>query len=469
MVDILSIPRLDIYKNLFRQNNFDFITCTNEGKHVKQDIALQYLVDSVTNEVGYGGAAGGAKSWTGCAWLLFMCLVYPETKYFIAREELKRLKDSTLLTFFKVCKTYYVKLDIDFWYHGTDHCILFANGSRIDLLEVAFKPSDPLFERYGSSEYTCGWFEEAGEIHFLAYDTLKSRCGRQYNDRYNISPTVFVTFNPKKNFVYSYFYKKDKEKQLPAHIVFIKALLYDNPFREKDYEKQLKNMTSKAQKERLLFGNFEYDDDPTVLCGYDAICDIFTNEHINPTGQKRVSADLAMQGRDKFIAAYWDGLVCKIALDQPISTGKSIETDLKRLLEKNSVSRSNTIVDSDGLGAYLESYLEGIKEFHGGAAAIHKLEYANLKAECAYKLAEFINDGKLKVICTPEQRECIIEELSVLKADSVDNDETKKRIIKKEVMKELIGHSPDYLDVLIMGMWYHCAKPLATTSVHQRS
>ena len=114
MVDILSIPRLDIYKNLFRQNNFDFITCTNEGKHVKQDIALQYLVDSVTNEVGYGGAAGGAKSWTGCAWLLFMCLVYPETKYFIAREELKRLKDSTLLTFFKVCKTYHVKLDIDF-------------------------------------------------------------------------------------------------------------------------------------------------------------------------------------------------------------------------------------------------------------------------------------------------------------------------------------------------------------------
>lgn len=468
MVDILSIPRLDIYKNLFRQKDFDFITCTKGGKHVKQEQALQYLIDSVTNEVGYGGAAGGAKSWTGCCWLLFMCLVYPETKYFIAREELKRLKDSTLITFFKVCKAYHVKIDVDFKYHGTDHCILFANGSRIDLLEVAFKPSDPLFERYGSSEYTCGWFEEAGEIHFLAYDTLKSRCGRQYNDRYNISPTVFVTFNPKKNFVYSYFYKRDKDKQLPGHIVFIKALLYDNPFREKDYEKQLKNMTSKAQKERLLFGNFEYDDDPAILCNYDSICDVFTNEHIKPTGLKRVSADLAMQGRDKFIAAYWDGLVCKIAIDQPKSTGKSIEADLKKLIEKNGVSRSNTIVDSDGLGAYLESYLEGIKEFHGGAAAIHKLEFANLKAECAYKLAEFINDGKLKIICTPEQRESIIEELSVLKSESVDKDETKKRIIKKEVMKELIGHSPDYLDVLIMGMWYHCAKPLAATSVYQR-
>ena len=467
MVDILSIPRLGIYKKLFSLGDFGFITTHKGNVHKKQELALKHLTDRVTKEVGYGGAAGGAKSWTGCTWLVFMSLCFPETKYFIAREELKRLKDSTLITFFKVCKEYGVKQGVDFRYNGQDHCIIFTNGSRIDLLEVAFKPSDPLFERYGSSEYTCGWFEEVGEIHFLAYDTLKSRCGRQYNDKYGITPTAFATFNPKKNFVYTYFYRRDKQNELPAHIVFIKALLYDNPFREQDYEQQLKNMTSKSQKERLLHGNFEYDDDPTVLCDYDRILDLFTNHHIKPTGVKSISADLAMQGRDKFIAGLFDGMVCTIKLDQPKSTGLSIQTDLQALMTDNGVPRSKTIADSDGMGNYLVSYLEGIKEFHGNGKAINEIEFANIKTECAYKLAELVNDGKMKIICTDEQRQAIIDEISVLKAESVDKDENKKRIIKKEIMKELIGRSPDYLDMLIMGMWFHCKPAPADTIIHR--
>jgi phage terminase large subunit len=447
-------PLVELYTCSFILGRFKFIT---DGKHLKQEQALKYLTDGKTREVGYGGAAGGAKSWTGCAWMLFMCLAYPETKYFIAREELKRIKDSTLVSFFKVCKMYGVKLNIDYKYNGQDHTIIFKNGSRIDLLEVAFKPSDPLFERYGSSEYTCGWFEEVGEMHFLAYDTLKSRCGRQYNDKYGIVPTTFATFNPKKNFVYTYFYRRDKDGTLPEHIVFIKALLYDNPFREQEYEQQLLNMSSKAQKERLLYGNFEYDDDPSVLCEYDAICDIFTNDHVRPIGRKRISADLAMKGRDKFVAGVAEGNVITVAIVQDKSTGKSIETDLKRLMIDNSVPHSGTIVDSDGMGNYLESYLTGIKEFHGNGKAVNP-EFVNIKTECAYKLAEKINKGELKVICTAEQQQRIIEEISALKADDIDNDEGKKRIIGKDTMKELIGRSPDFLDMLIMMQWFDVKK-----------
>jgi phage terminase large subunit len=41
-----------------------------------------------------------------------------------------------------------------------------------------------------------------------------------------------------------------------------------------------------------------------------------------------------------------------------------------------------------------------------------------------------------------------------LKADNVNADERKKRIISKEKMKEIIGHSPDYLDMLLMRMFF---------------
>ena len=163
---------------LFEDKIFDFITDSENGRHEKQYQCLQALTDAITKEIGYGGAAGGAKSWTGAEWLMWMSLAFPATRWFIGREELKRLRDSTLLTFYKVAKHHGVKKDVLFKYKsGNDHHIEFTNGSRIDLLELAELPRDPLFERYGSSEYTGGWFEEAGEIGLMAYDTLKSRCG----------------------------------------------------------------------------------------------------------------------------------------------------------------------------------------------------------------------------------------------------------------------------------------------------
>ena len=48
--------------------------------------------------------------------------------------------------------------------------------------------------------------------------------------------------------------------------------------------------------------------------------------------------------------------------------------------------------------------------------------------------------------------ERIIEELSVLKQAHIDADTRKKGIISKEKMKEILGHSTDYLDMLIMAM-----------------
>lgn len=455
MLTLLNTPTLEIYMELFRQRDFDFITIREGLKHEKQEQALMYLTDKETKELGYGGAAGGAKSWTGCAWEAFMSLLYPDTRWFIAREELKRLRESTLITFFKVAKQYDIRLGRDWNYNGQDHFIQFANGSRIDLLEAKFLPSDPLFERFGSIEYTGGFFDELGEISFIGYDTLKSRCGRQLNDRYGITPKVYGGFNPKKNFVDTRFYRPFKENKLPPERKFIQALLYDNPHRESQYEAQLKSLSNPVQRARLLDGNFDYDDDPASLCSYDDIRDCFTNDFVKPTGIKHISSDLAMQGRDRFVTGSWDGMVCTITIDKEKATGKTIETDLKIEMIRSKTSHSNTIIDSDGLGAYLESYLSGIKEFHGGARAYNHKEFANLKSECGYKLAEIIRNKQMLIKCTPDQREAITIELGVLKSKSVDADEKRKAIISKAEMKELLGHSPDYLDMLLMGMYFY--------------
>lgn len=87
--------------------------------------------------------------------------------------------------------------------------------------------------------------------------------------------------------------------------------------------------------------------------------------------------------------------------------------------------------------------------------------YINLRSECYFKLAELINNRKIKVICTPEQRERLMDELGALKQADIDNDTKKKTVIPKETMKIILGRSPDYMDMLMMAMWYRRAKPTA--------
>ena len=132
---------------------------------------------------------------------------------------------------------------------------------------------------------------------------------------------------------------------------------------------------------------------------------------------------------------------------------------------KEKIPRSLTIVDADGVGSFLESYLNGIKEFHGGSHPLDRERYTNLRAECYFKLAELINARKIRIICTAEQRERIQDELGALKQADIDNDTAKKGIIKKEVMKAILGHSPDYMDALMMSMFFRRSKPTTGAKV----
>jgi hypothetical protein len=418
--------------------------------------AFEYLHDSSNgvNEVLYGGGARGGKSYLGCVWQIVGRLSMPGSVGLVGREELTKLKDTTLITFFEVLK--YMGVSALFHFNAQTYTATCANGSYIFFRELKHMPSDPEFDRFGSYGITDLFIDEAQQVNAKAISVLKGRfsalSGKSADGtRWQTIPKALYTCNPKRNWIYSDFVLPAKTGKLRSDRIFIKSLPADNPYTDNAYMENLLK-ADKITVQRLYYGNFEYDDDPAVLCDYDAIQDIFHNEHLKP-GDKAISADLAMKGRDRFVAGTWSGPVVTISIDQPFIDGKGIETSLKNLMIKESVPRSRTIVDSDGLGQYLESYLDGIKEFHGGATPFDT-EYYNLKSQCAFKLAEMINKRLIRVICDDEQKEKIIEELGVLKQYQIDNDTGKKRIIPKEQMKQLLGHSPDYLDMLIMGMYF---------------
>jgi len=137
---LAELRPIDLRQELFRRQDFSFITVRDGKRHLKQEQALFTLTNSITEEFLYDGAAGGAKSWTGATWLLFMCLLYPKTRWFIGREELKRITESTLNTFFKVASEYQCS---SYRFNAQKNFIQFENGSRIVLLELKYLPRDP--------------------------------------------------------------------------------------------------------------------------------------------------------------------------------------------------------------------------------------------------------------------------------------------------------------------------------------
>jgi hypothetical protein len=450
---------LDIYVELYRRKEFKHIPVGKDqttGKFYyltpKQLKALDYLFDNTTSFVGYGGSARSGKSLLEAFYLTMNSLAFPGTIWGLGRKELKTLRKTVGRTLFELFNFYGLGED-DYKYNQEDQVVYFKNKSEIIFIDTIFQPSDELFTRFGGLELTGCAVDESNETVYEAISVLFSRSGWKNNEKYHLKKKMLETFNPDKNHVFSRYYVPFRDGQEVENRRFIPSLPSDNP--HPAVQEWIKDMVREGDKiliERLVNGNFDYDDDPSALCEFDAICDLFTNTHVKG-GQKKISADLAMQGRDKFVAGLWDGMKVKVAIDLAKSTGKQIEEMLTDLKDKEEVPNSFIVADSDGLGAYLSSYIKNIKTFHGGVAALHSKDFGNLKDECAFKLAEMINNRRIFIECSEIQRERIKNEISTcLKRDNVDIE--KKKLIKKDLMKEKLGHSPDYLDMLIMGMYF---------------
>ncbi len=427
---------------------------------VKQTIALDLLEDDSTEEVLFGGAAGGGKTKFGCYWQLKNRLKMPGTRGFIGRAKFNTLLETTLLTFFDVAKEQGLIRGKHFdltgpWDKENKNCILIKNGSLIFLRDLFLYPADPEFDELGSLEITDAFIDECSQVTPKAREVLSYRIRYKHNE-YGLIPKTLYATNPFKGWGYDEFFKAEQDGTIDDNKKFVPAFIWDNPHASESYVESLKRKKDGPEKQRLYYGNWDYADDPEVLCDYDAVSDMFTNDHVQPGDEKFLSADLAMQGRDRFVLGLWAGMVCYIRKDKGKSDGKEIEQDIKEVMIMGEVPHSKSVVDSDGMGAYLESYLKGIKQFHAGAQAINHKEFANLKSECAYKLAELVNKRMIKIVCSEEQKNRIKREMAVLKAKSIDADESRKRIIKKEEMKIMLGgKSPDYLDMLIMKMFFH--------------
>ena len=411
----------------------------------KQNEAAYYLKDNTTTEVLYGGGAGGGKSALGVLWLMDMCTNYPDTRWLMGRSKLKSLKETTLNTFFELS----TKLGISkLWEYKTQKgAIVWYNGSEILLKDLYYYPSDPNFDELGSLEISGAFIDEVNQINIKARNIVKSRI-RYRLDEYGLMPKMLMTCNPSKNWVYKDYYKPYKDKQLPKHRIFIPSLLEDNPHISKHYKDNLENI-DEVSKQRLLFGNWEYDDDPSKMINYENILALWSNNA--ERGQKYITCDVARMGKDKSVIMLWDGLVVEEVKIIDKSDLQFLGNAIKEIKHRWNVANSNIIVDEDGVGGGVVDFLH-VKGFVNNKAALNKENYQNLKTQCYYVLAKMINKKEIQVKPTIIQ-ETLIAELEQVKTYKMDSD-GKLMIMPKDKVKEALGRSPDMSDAMMMRMYY---------------
>lgn len=456
---------------------------TFKSKNPKQIEAVSYWIDEESEEILYGGGKGGGKSFLGASLICGDALIYPETHYFIARKELIDLRKFTIPSIHEVFKNWGLKIDDYCKYNGQDNFFEFTNGSKIFMIACNDIPSDPLFERFGSMQMTRGWIEEGGEIAENAKANLWLSIGRWKNKEYNLKKKLLITANPKKGWMKRDFIDMWKAGVLPKNRKFIQALATDNTYLPEDYVETLRNEKDIVRRQRLFLGDWDYEEDKDSLVISDALTDMFSNTIVKD-GKKYMTVDVARMGEDSTVISLWEGLECYQISKYSKQSIETTKQTIKDIASRQNIAFSNILIDEDGVGAGVVDGLFGVNGFVANSHAlpsateirtkqtkinnsfIPKTNFANLKAQCAYKLAELINERK--IACkTPELRDELIGELSaLLKVKDIDSD-GKLAIKSKKDIKQDIGKSPDIGDTFIFRMWFELKNNASVEDPHR--
>lgn len=431
------------------------------GNEKQKQCAREWIDDTVTH-ITYGGSKGSAKSYTGCSLIFGDALIYPGTHYFIARKKLNDIRKFTLPSIYEVFGHWGLN-DNYYKFDGKDSFFELYNKSRVYLLEAKFLPGDPYYQRFGSMQMTRGWIEEAGEFEESAASNLSASIGRWKNEEYKLVAKLLQTCNPSKNFLYREYYKKYRDKVLEPWKRFIQALPTDNKRLAPGYLSHLEKTLSKNEKERLLHGNWEYDDDPAHLIDYERSIEVFSNTHVSH-GNKYITSDLARLGGDRIVIIEWDGFRGKVKPYQ--KQGLDVTTQILETSRiKLECGKSDVLVDEDGLGGGVVDFYK-CKGFINNASPLPSPDtpfenydkngkaprenYDNLKSQCSFRMADRINrNGIYLEVEDDEIKDLIIEEMEQVKQKELDSD-MKKGVVPKKKVKEILGRSPDFWDAIMM-------------------
>lgn len=250
-------------------------------------------------------------------------------------------------------------------------------------------------------------------------------------------------------------------KEFVKSVTFISGSIYDNKELLSVNPAYLANLMAQDEqtKSQLLHNNWKVvvsDDD---IYDYPSFIGMFNNVMDVSRKGKYITADIAFQGSNKFVVGYWEGFSLEDILIMPKSKGPEVITGITNMAKRHGVQNRNIIYDGDGVGGFIDGYIDGAVAFNNGSPALNDENYEHLKAQCFYKSGGRVSKGEYRIsehvanTMYDEKttvRQQLIKERKAIKRDKADFD-GKLKIIPKQKMKAILGgDSPDLMDMMMM-------------------
>ena len=312
----------------------------------------------------------------------------------------------------------------------------------------------PIPERWGQKRYFLIngdeisdyiWGDTVDEVVEVAGDILKKAVSKA-NSKF-VTPETFVnslTFIGGK--------LSENEKLLEA----------DPTYYSKIYNQ------GEAQRKMLLEGNWKFRHKGEELVGMDSIERAFKRLPERTATRRAITADVAGKGSDNMVVMVWEGFHL---IDMTIiarSNGKQIVDALLSAMRRWNIENRDVVFDANGVGSHIDGFIPNSVEYKSQDTAMVKgTNYKNLKAMCCMNWADRLN-GTLpeandtkninysissriadRIFCGKTLQEHLTDERKAIRIapSSVDG---KIEIIKKSEMISILGHSPDFVESMLM-------------------
>ena len=264
----------------------------------------------------------------------------------------------------------------------------------------------------------------------------------------------------------------DKERMFVKSVTFVRAGLDENIKLMQSDPSYLANLAQQSDEQRArdLEGNWNYKIAGDDLIKMEDMEHFYAQPKI-PGGAKYASCDIAFEGGDSLVMWLWEGMhikdiyVCR-------NNAKTTINNVKVKLGEWGVLEENFVYDLNGLGQTFRGFFPRAKPFNNmeGVDPKYKGMYHDLKSQCAYIFAHKLMDGAMSIeprllslrfsgraFDKAELRQILMRERKAIRP-SDDSSDKGFTLIRKAQMKAIVGHSPDYIEALLMRMVFEIGK-----------
>jgi len=415
--------------------------------HPRQQIAHS----AVEQNVLYGGAVGGGKSYYLAAEGIQLSLDYPGNRGYMCRQKLTDFRISTLLELKRYLDATVIVddrgkqeiVELIPQHHQTENYFRLYNGSVIYYGGIGD-------DREGTTRVknmTLGFVavDQLEEVEEVNWNWLLSRLRLQLP---NIHYKAIATANPAPGWVK----RKFVESKLENHI-FIPALPKDNPYLPPDYESNLRKWFPPEMVKALLDGDWDALEGGNFLFRYNEIKNGAHRElEVKEDDTKWAGIDIAREGDDSCVFTLRQG-------SKVIYTDSWGKTDLMestgiilQKIERFNIDPKNVNLDAVALGAGIYDRLREQKVYINGIIAggepMDKEHYVNSRAEMYDNLRKRFEAGTISI---PDDQDLIAQLSSIRFKIASDK---KLQIVSKEEMKRTYHlKSPDKADSLALAFY----------------